>query len=120
MVVMATLWFVILSYLVRMLFWSFVEFFKINFFENSFIRNTIRVSNSLIQIRPDGNVVPDLGLKCLQRLSADDTSRQRVEPYFASNVFKFSQVTVLSHKCCYTKRYRKVTILGILALNINK
>ena len=64
--------------------------------------------------------MPDLDLNCFKRLSADDTNRQRVEPYFASNVFRFSQVTGLSHKCCYTKRYLKVTILGILALNINK
>ena len=38
-------------------------FFKINFFKKSF-RNTIKVSNSL-----------DLGPNCLQRLSADDTSK---------------------------------------------
>ena len=32
----------------------------------------------LIQIRPHILVGPDLGPSCLQRLSADDTSRQRV------------------------------------------
>ena len=48
-------------------------FFKINFFKTSF-RNTIKVSNSLIQKK----IVPDLGPNCLQKLSADDTSRQWV------------------------------------------
>ena len=39
------------------------------FWKNSF-RNTMKVSNSL-------EIGPDLGPNCLQRLSADDTSRQR-------------------------------------------
>ena len=58
-----------------MLFLSSAEFFlKSTFLKNSF-RNTIRVSNSL---DPD-QVGPDLGPTCLQRLSADITSRQRVK-----------------------------------------
>ena len=32
-----------------------------------------------IQIRPDKNVAPDLGQNCLQRLVADNTSRQRIK-----------------------------------------
>ena len=42
-----------------------------------FLWNTIRVSNSLDPDQARQNVGPDLGLNCLQRLSADDTSRQR-------------------------------------------
>ena len=53
-------------------FLSSADFFaKSTFLKNSF-RNTIRVSNSS---NPD-QVGPDLGPNCLQRLSADDTSRQ--------------------------------------------
>ena len=36
------------------------------------------VSNSLNPDQARQNVGPDLGPNCLQRLSADDTSRQRV------------------------------------------
>ena len=54
-------------------------FFKINFLKNYF-RNTIRVSNSLDLIF----IGPDLGPNCLQKLSADDTSRQRVESLASS------------------------------------
>ena len=50
---------------------SSAHFFKINFFKNSF-RNTIRVSNGLDPDQDRQNVGPDLGPKCLQRLSADD------------------------------------------------
>ena len=51
-------------------------FFKSKFLKNSFW-NTIRVTNSLDQDQAHF-VGPDLGPNCLQRLSADDTSRQRV------------------------------------------
>ena len=37
--------------------------------------NTIRVSNSLDQDLAQQNVLPDLGINCLQKLSADDTRR---------------------------------------------
>ena len=36
------------------------------------------MSNSLDPVRARQNVGPDLGPSCLQRLSADDTSNQRV------------------------------------------
>ena len=49
-------------------------FFKSTFLKNSF-RNTIRVSNSLDPDQVPCFVGPDLGPNCLQRLSADDTSR---------------------------------------------
>ena len=40
--------------------------------------NTIRVSNSFNPDQARHFVGPDLGLNCLQSLSADDTTRQRV------------------------------------------
>ena len=43
--------------------------------KNSF-KNTNRVPNSLAPDQARQNVGPDLGPNCLQRLSADDTSRQ--------------------------------------------
>ena len=52
----------------------FLLFFQIFF---SF-RNTIRVSNSLDPNQARQNVGPDLGPNCLQMLSGDETSRQRV------------------------------------------
>ena len=56
-----------------MLLLSSAAFFpKINFSKNSFT-NTIRVFNSL---DPEYSVHSDLGLNCLQRLSADDKSRR--------------------------------------------
>ena len=57
-----------------MLFCRRLIFFKINFLKNSF-RNTIRVSNSLDPDQAQHFVGPDLGQNCLQKLSADDTSR---------------------------------------------
>ena len=46
--------------------------FKINFFSKKSCSNTIRVSNSLDPDQARCFVGPDLGPKCLQRLSADD------------------------------------------------
>ena len=60
-----------------MLFLRSADFFRIIFFENS-LRNTIRVSNSLDPDQALHSVGPDLGPNCLQNLSADDTSRQKV------------------------------------------
>ena len=70
-------------------FWLSDDFFKINIFKKFFHKfiNTIKVSNSLDPdqaqhfVRPDLGrhfVGPDLGPNCLQKLSADDTCRQRV------------------------------------------
>ena len=47
-------------------------------FQKKSLRNTIRVSNILDPDQAQHFVGPDLGPNCLQRLSADDTSRQRV------------------------------------------
>ena len=54
-------------------------FFQNKLFEISF-RITIRVSNSLDPDEAWRFVWPDLGTNCLQRLSSDDTSRQRPYP----------------------------------------
>ena len=42
------------------------------------LRNTLRVSNSLDPDQARHFAGPDLGLNCLQKLSADDTSGHRV------------------------------------------
>ena len=60
-----------------MLFCRLLNFFKIHFLKNSF-RNTIRVSKSLDPDQARCSVGPDLVPNCLQKLSADDTRRQRV------------------------------------------
>ena len=67
---------------------SSADFFQNHLFQKKYFRNTIRVSNSLIQ-----PVEPDLGPNCLQMLSADDTSKQRVK------------VGVVSGKVNYGKPY---------------
>ena len=48
-------------------------------FSKNSSRNTIRVSNSMDQDQARQYVGPDLGPYCLQNLSADDTSMQRVQ-----------------------------------------
>ena len=49
------------------------------FSKATFLKNTTRVSNSLYPDQAWHFVRPDLSPNCLQRLSADDTSRQRVK-----------------------------------------
>ena len=51
------------------------DLFKIKFFFNNSFRNTIRVSNSLEPDQARRFFGPDLGPNCLQKVSADDTSR---------------------------------------------
>ena len=53
-------------------------FSKLTYSKNSF-RNTIRVSNSLDPDQARHFVGTDLGPNCLQMLSADNISRQRVK-----------------------------------------
>ena len=62
-----------------MLYLSSDDFFKTNFLEKFFKVNTIRVSNSLDPDQARQNVGPDLSPNSLQKLSAEDTSRQRVK-----------------------------------------
>ena len=57
-------------------FLSSVDFFLKSTFSKKSFRNTIRVSNSLDPDQARHFVGPDLDPNCLQRLSADDTSRQ--------------------------------------------
>ena len=65
-----------------MLFGRLLIFFKIIFFMKYSCRNTIRVSNSMAPDQAQHIVGPDLGPNCLHKLSADDTSRQRVNDRF--------------------------------------
>ena len=47
--------------------------------------NTIRLSNSLDPDQAGHFVGPDLGLNCLQRLSADDRRRQSIQELFTTS-----------------------------------
>ena len=58
-------------------FLSSVDFFQNQHFLKNSFRNTIRVSNSLDPDQARYIVNSDLGLNCLQRISADDTRRLR-------------------------------------------
>ena len=60
------------------LLWS-ANIFKSKTFLKKYFRNTITVSNSLDPDQDRRSVGPDLGPNCLQKLSADNTSRQRVK-----------------------------------------
>ena len=55
-----------------------IFFSKSTFLKSFFFRNSIRVSNSLDLDQTRHLVGPDLCPNCLQRLSVDGTSRQRV------------------------------------------
>ena len=55
-----------------------LTFFKTNIFKYSFRNTTIRVSNSLDPDKDRRYVGPDLGPNCLQRLLADNKSKERV------------------------------------------
>ena len=55
------------------------DFFSKSFFSKTSFRNTIRMSNSLDPDQAPHFVGPDLGPNCLEKLSADDTSKQRVK-----------------------------------------
>ena len=64
----------------RVIFQAFLpsaDFFSKSTFSKNSFRNTIRVSNSLDPDQAQHFVGPDLGPNCLQRLSADDTSRHK-------------------------------------------
>ena len=63
--------------LVLYAFWS-ADFFSNSTFSKNYFWNTTRVSNSLDPGQAQLFVRPDLGSDCLQRLSADNTSRQRL------------------------------------------
>ena len=52
------------------------DFFKINLFSKNSFRTAFRVSNGLDPDQDRHYVGPDLGPKCLQRISADDKSHR--------------------------------------------
>ena len=54
---------------------ALAEFFRNRFFSKNSFRITIRVANSLDLDQARHFVGPDLVPNCLQKLSADDTSR---------------------------------------------
>ena len=62
-----------------MIFVVVCRFFSKLIDQKNYFRNTIRVSNGLDPDQAQHFVGPDLGPNCLQRLSADDTSRQRIK-----------------------------------------
>ena len=57
------------------------DFYRDNFFSKFSFRKTIRISNSLDPDQAPYFVRPDLGTYCLQRISADNSSRQRVNSF---------------------------------------
>ena len=57
---------------------SAADFFQNQLISKTSFKNTIRLSNTLDPDQARHFVVPDLGPNCLQRLSADGASRQRV------------------------------------------
>ena len=61
-------------------------FFLNHFFGKNSFRLSIRVSNWLDPDQDRQNIGPDLDPNCLQKYSADDTSRQRVNGNLASTM----------------------------------
>ena len=59
--------------------WAADCFYKIILFQKIIFRNTIRVSNILDADQARHYVRPDLRPNCLQRLLADDISKQRIK-----------------------------------------
>ena len=64
-----------------MLYFCLLFFFQNQLFLGKKFRNTIRMSNKLDPDQARHFVGSDLDPNCLQRLSADNTSRQRVNSY---------------------------------------
>ena len=74
-----------LLYLTIYLLGNYTCFFRVFFSKSAFVkisfRNTTRVSSSLDQDQARRYVGSDLGLNCLQRLSADDTEPKSLNVY---------------------------------------
>ena len=68
----------LVSFTFCMFFCRLLIFFSNSFFSISSLRNVIRKSDILDPYQAQRFVGPDLDPNCLPRLSADDTSRQRV------------------------------------------
>ena len=60
-------------------FFSSADFFSKSLYSENSFRNTIRISNNLDPYQAYQFVRPDLSPSCLLRLSADDTSMQRIK-----------------------------------------
>ena len=71
-------------------FFCLLIFLKSTFSKNYF-RNAIRMSNSLDPDQARHFDGPDLDPNCLQTVSADDTSRQRVNVILSPTEFFFSK-----------------------------
>ena len=73
------------------------------------------MSNSLVPDQAGRFVGPDLGPNCLQRLSADDTSRQRVEAHTQHILFRERSGSVVE---CLTRDRRVAgsSLTGVTAL----
>ena len=79
-------------------FLSSADFFSKSTFSKNYFRNIIRVSNSMDPEQARLFVGPDLGPYWLQRLSADDTSGQRVNDVhsrFKRNIL--SEINILPY-----------------------
>ena len=94
-----------------MLFCHLMIFFKTNFLKNSF-RNTIRVSSSLDPNQARHFVVPDLGPNCLQRLSADNTWRWRVNSPIKGTVSAYRRPLIGVHALNRSK-----TVIGSIPVH---
>ena len=80
-------------------------FFSKSTFLNNYFRTTIRVSNSLHQEQARHFFGPDLCSNCLLRLSADDTSRQRVQFMLVSLFRTFSDAPT---ETLHTQKNRQI------------
>ena len=97
-----------------MIFCRLLLFFSKSIFSKKYFRNLIRVLNILDSDLALQNVRPDLGPNCLQWLSADDTSWQRVELnsvfhgcigpiivlFFTGSLVTWAWPIFLSHRGC--------------------
>ena len=89
---------------------SSADFFPKSSFSKISFRNTIRVTNSLDPDQARHFVGPDLGPNCLQRLSADDSTRQRVKEGVVFRTVNWAATEILQKvdtqklpKCAATK-----------------
>ena len=73
-------------------FMSSADFFSKSTFSKNSFRNTIRVSNGMDPDQDRLSVGPDLGPNCLQRLTSDDISRQRVSHPIRLNERRYAEV----------------------------
>ena len=86
-----------------------IFFSKSTFSKKKHFRNTIKVSNGFNPDQARFFVGPDLGPDCLQRISADDTSRERVKTLYYI-IFQWNAyVKCLSHFDHFPDSLSKIT-----------